>query len=287
MCDTIHLSLAGWHVALRARPPAFASAIASRYEGFGCAPRAEADLAVEIELVPVRADDPPASILHAALTTNGEDYLLDGSTFYGIIGPTRGVATLSMRSDEPAREVEYFLRVALALFALQRDGLLLHCAALTPTGPVCTNDGTGPVYLFVGQSGSGKSTVATLSQAAGRATALGDDLILLRREARGWCAYGTPFWNFGTVSRTAEAGSGVVSGIYKLVQDRAVFAEPMGRVAAAAELTANCPVVNDQPGLLPVLIDRCHEVARMVGVRRLHFRKDDAFWDVIAQEAPC
>lgn len=286
MCDTIQLNLAGWRVALQVSPAGLADSVASRYHSFTCPPSARADLVVEVEAVPLRADDGPASILHASLTTNGEDYLLDGPTFYGMIGPLRGLAVLRMRSDEPAREVEYFLRIALALFALQRDGLLLHCAALMRTGSVCTSDGTGPIYLFVGQSGSGKSTVVTLSQASGRARALGDDLILLRREPRGWCAHGTPFWNYGAVSREGEAGNGLVGGIYKLVQNRAVFAEPMGRAAAVAELVANCPIVNDQPALLPVLVDRCRDVAEAIGVRRLHFRKDDAFWDVIPQGAP-
>jgi len=197
------------------------------------------------------------------------------------------VAALRMRSAEPAREAEYFLRIAFALFAVERDGLLIHCAALKRPGLASAGAGVDPVYLFVGQSGSGKSTVAAVSRAMGRATALGDDLILLRREGEGWCAHGTPFWNFETVAREGQLETGLVEGIYKLVQDRAVFAEPMSRAAATAELVANCPIVNDQPALLPILIDRCREIVGTITVRRLHFRKDDAFWDVICNEASC
>ncbi len=89
------------------------------------------------------------------------------------------------------------------------------------------------------------------------------------------------------MDREGEAESGLVTGIYKLIQDREVFLEPMPGLAGAAELLANAPVVNDHPDLLPVLMERCRDIAGAVGVRRLHFRKDDAFWDVIAQEAPC
>ena len=81
--------------------------------------------------------------------------------------------------------------------------------------------------------------------------------------------------------------NGRVTGIYKLVQDRAVFVESMRPAVAAAELVANCPIVNDQPALLPALIDRCRDIAGTIAVRRLHFRKDDTFWDVIPEEAPC
>jgi hypothetical protein len=182
-----------------------------------------------------------------------------------------------MHSDEPAREAEYFLRIALAFLAFQRDGLLVHCAALKRRHLV---------QLFIGQSGSGKSTVVALSVVADRATALGDDLILLRRDQAGWRAFGTPFWNLEATRREGELSSGPVAGIYKLVQDRAIYVEPMRPAVAAAELVANCPIVNDQPALLPDLIGRCREIAGVIPVRRLHFRKDDAFWDVIPQEAP-
>ena len=48
-----------------------------------------------------------------------------------------------------------------------------------------------------------------------------------------------------------------------------------------AELLANCPIVNSQPALLPELLNRCRDIAKAVGMQRLHFRKDDAFWDII------
>lgn len=285
MHDTIYLNIAGWRVDLRIAPPSLAEVVARRYADFISTPEPGPDLMVEVENGPsltgegVESD----SILHGTLTTNVEEFLLDGPKFYGMIHPSRAQAALRMRSAAPEREVEYFLRIALALFALQRDGLLLHCAALKRTGPF----NTGRVYLFVGQSGSGKSTLVQVSHASGRAEALGDDLILLRRGPRGWLAYGTPFWNFEAEARKGQVGSGPVAGIYKLVQDRRVYVEPMRRAVAAAELVANCPIVNAQPALLPVLIDRCRDVAQAVPVSQLHFRKDDAFWDVIAREAPC
>jgi hypothetical protein len=232
-------------------------------------------------------EDCDESILLAPLIDKGDQYLLDDRRFYGMIHPSRALAELQLHSIEPARDVEYFLRIVLAFFALRQGGLLLHCAALKRADARCANDGGGRVYLFVGQSGSGKSTVAALSQAAGRATALGDDLILLRPERGGWRAYGTPFWNFQSTGRAGEVQAGSITGIYKLVQDRAVFAEPMGRAAAAAELLANSPIVNDQPALLAILFDRCRDIATAIGVCRLHFRKDDAFWDVIGHEGPC
>ena len=274
----MRLRMADWVVALQISPTRLAGAIAARYADFACSSAAQADLVVEVRQEERTAKGAsPSTVLHAPVVSAGEEYLLDGPQFYGIIEPSRGQAVLRMCSDEPAREAEYFLRIAFAFFALQRDGLLVHCAALKRKHLV---------QLFIGQSGSGKSTVVSLSTTAGRAKALGDDLILLRPKENGWRAYGTPFWNMEATAREGQAENGLVAGIYRLVQDRAVFVEPMRPVVAAAELVANCPIVNDQAALLPALIDRCRDITRTIAMRRLHFRKDDTFWDVIPEEAP-
>ncbi len=271
----MYLNLAGWRLRLELHPPALGAAIAPRYAPF-CSPDEgqAADLIVEIaaEAGAEASTEASASLLDAILRTSGDKFLLDGSNFCGMIAPFEARASLRVRSDALTREIEYFLRVALALFAYHAGGLLVHCAALKA--------GAG-IYLFIGQSGSGKSTVVSLSRASRRATALGDDLILLRREAQGWWAYGTPFWNLETGDHDGQLDNGSIRAIYKLAQDPDVFVSPMSAGAATAELTANCPIINSQPALLPGLLDRCRDIVVTVGVERLHFRKDDSFWDVI------
>jgi hypothetical protein len=182
-------------------------------------------------------------------------------------------AGLRFGGSEPAWAIEYFLRVVAAVTAYHNSGLLVHCAALQ------AGDAT---FLLVGQSGSGKSTAVALSHDAGKAVALGDDLVLLRPEGEGWRAYGTPFWNIQTVERGGQTSDGLITGIYKLVKDDAIFAEPMGLAAATAELIANAPVVNDLPELSEGLIGRCRSIVQHTGMQRLHFRKDAGFWSVLA-----
>ena len=137
-------------------------------------------------------------------------------------------------------------------------------------------------FLFMGQSGSGKSTVVSLSQGRDRSVALSDDLVLLRYTDNGWQVFGTPFWNLQAGARDGQTASGRAQAIYKLVQDREVFVEPMSMATAAAELLANCPIINSQPALLADLMVRCRDIAKAVGAQRLHFRKDAAFWEIIA-----
>jgi hypothetical protein len=266
----IRLKLAEWIVALDVNPDRLAAQLAERYTAFAVAGELAPDLSVRITQ---EGGEGAGSLLRTAVAANGEEYLLDAPTLYGMIGPFRGQAELRMRSEAPTRESEYFLRIALALFAWSHGGLLIHSAGIL-VGEA--------VFLFTGQSGSGKSTVVSLSQKFGRPLALSDDLVLLRPMDQHWRAYGTPFWNLRTEQREGQTASGRVQAIYKLVQDREVFAEPISSAAAAAELLANCPVVNSQPALLPELLLRCREVAKAVKVQRLHFRKDEAFWKIIS-----
>ena len=182
------------------------------------------------------------------------------------------LARLWLTDMAPLAGVEYFLRVIYALLADQEGGVLLHAAGLlTPAD--------GRVRLFIGRSGSGKSTVAALSP---HAIVLNDDLALLRQDAAGrWIAYGTPFWNPETLTRSGETASGPVAGIYRLAQDREVYLEPLSPATAAAELAANCPVINGDLERLPGLLARCRRLVADVPVQRLHFRKDPSFWDVL------
>lgn len=266
------LNLAGWRIRLDIHPPELVAAIAPRYAPF-CVPGEDGDADMIIEITAEETTRSGGSLLNAELTTSGVNFLLDGPQFCGMISPLEGRASLRVTSDAVAREIEYFLRIVVSLFAYHAGGLLIHCAGLKA--------GAG-VHLFAGQSGSGKSTIVSLSAASRRATALGDDLVLLRRKARDWWAYGTPFWNLETVDRDGQLDSGPVLAIYKLVQDRGVFVAPMSAGAATAELAANCPIANSQPALLTGLLDRCRDIAGAVRVERLHFRKDDSFWDVIS-----
>ena len=270
----IRLKLGDWIVGLAVEPSWLAAALEERYADFVCA-GGNPDLTVTVANEP--GGDDAQSILQASLREKAEEYLLDGPHFYGMIEPLRGQAVLRMRSGVPAREIEYFLRVTLALFAWSRGGLLVHSAALK-VGEVA--------LLFTGQSGSGKSTVVALSEGKRGVRALSDDLVVVRPVLGAWHVYGTPFWNFQPdgipgEARSGQTASGPIRAIYKLTQDRDVFVEPMSSAAAAAELLANCPIVNSQPALMPELLNRCRDIAKAVGMQRLHFRKDDAFWDII------
>ncbi len=263
----LELDLAGWRIRLACRPAALETRVAGAYAPFLApadgAPDAHVDLAwVGDAPRPL----PAADLLPAA---DGDAWRLDAAGMAARIGRDARAATVTFDAAAPAAALEYFLRVLVALLADREGGLLLHAAALRVAGRV---------HLFTGPSGSGKSTVAALSPAA---VTLNDDLVLLRRTGGRWIAHGTPFWNAETLDRGGQTASGPVAGIYRLVQDRDVYLEPLSRAAATAELAANCPVVNGDPAALPGLMVRCRDLAGAVPVARLHFSRDPGFWELI------
>lgn len=267
------LGIAGWRIRLRCAPEALAQGVARRYAAFAVDDAGPPDLTLD-----ACAGSPgPApvstsrTVLEARLRAEGPDYLLDASGICGRIVPSQRQASLQFNSADPQVDLEYFLRIACALLAYQGGGLLVHGAALMRDGAVS---------LFIGQSGSGKSTVVALSP---EAVALGDDMVILRPTSAGWTAYGTPFWNATTLNRAGQTHAGRLAGIYKLIQDREVYLEPLRSAAAAAELVANCPVVNGDTAALAGLLARCRRLAADVPVQRLHFRKDPDFWDCLAR----
>ncbi|MCX6032228.1 MAG: hypothetical protein NT169_23415 [Chloroflexi bacterium] len=263
------LDLAGWRVRLACRPAEFAAETATHYAPFAAAGDASPHLTIEVTLVGNAAASAPEA---AQPAWNGTVWLLDASGFSGRIDLAQARAALTLDSATPQVHLEYFLRVLLALLAQHEDGLLIHAAGLLMPA-------TGQVYLFIGCSGSGKSTVVRLS--SGKGIALNDDLILVRPEGGDWMAYGTPFWNAETGDRAGQTARGLVAGVYVLIQDGAVYLEPCSPALATAELAINCPVANGDPTLASNLLARCRTLAETVPVRRLHFRKDPDFWQFL------
>jgi hypothetical protein len=263
------LDLAGWRFGVRCQPAALEAAAAARFAPFLAAGAAEADVRLAVALDRAADVGRPAELLAAPLMASDAGYRLAATGMWASISLANWQCELVLGSTAPLEALEYGLRVVAALFAYCHGGLLVHAAAVLVNGDA---------QLFIGQSGSGKSTVAALS--AGRPV-LGDDLILLRPAAGGWTAYGTPFWNPDTGGRASQTASGPVIGISKLTQDRDVFVTPLPRPVASAELMANCPVVNSRPEWVAGLLARCRQLAADVPVQQLHFRKDDAFWLVL------
>jgi len=193
--------------------------------------------------------------------------------FAGSLFPEQHRGELALVAEEGLlfeRGSENFLRAMTAQFILERGGLLLHGSAIVRGGRA---------YVFFGPSGSGKTTVTRLSP---RDLVLSDDLTLIVPSEHGFRAAGIPFgMAHHHVPDTNEAFP--IAGLHRLLQSREVRRERVHGAAAMAEVIGSLPFVLDgdvdpRPAM--------ENTARLIGALplwRLHFRKDDAFWDVIEE----
>lgn len=168
----------------------------------------------------------------------------------------------------PESICDSLLRIIVSYRVMERGGLLIHGAGLI-------RDGRG--YLFIGQSGAGKSTVARCS--AHSTTVLSDDLTVAYLTDAGGRIYGTPF--FGEYA-TAGANLGApLAGIYFLHQapeNKTVSLAP--HVALPKLLRSTMFYGTDRSsakGVLDLALAFCSQIS----CHTLHFLPENSFWRCI------
>jgi hypothetical protein len=183
----------------------------------------------------------------------------------GKIAPADGIARLRAHPRAEPGDLAYFVRTVFALRAFEEGALLFHAAGIVHRGAA---------YAFFGLSGSGKTTASRLSSGK---PVLSDDLVLLREAGSGWDTWATPFGR----RRVREVRSAPLRALLRLVQAPEERLEPMRRGVALGELVANSPVVNADPVRSAALLARWEGILRSVPIYFLHFRKSEAFWEVL------
>lgn len=266
--SAIDLSVAGIGIRIYCNDPGVADRLRWRYADFSASSRPKFEAWVILE----------GDLRLNALQNTGvifRDHVLHFTAqgYTGRIDVKENRGQLNLSSKHPLEDIDYFIRVVCALLAFENNGVMFHAAGVVREGRA---------FLFFGHSGAGKTTVARLSAGG---LILNDDLLVLlprggsAEPQASWIAHATPFWNPTQVKPASESAR--VAGLFRLVQDRQVFLEPMGKAQALAEFLSNIPVIPDDPQRNAILIDRSLRLLDDVPVFRLHFLPDDSFWPVI------
>ena len=163
--------------------------------------------------------------------------------------------------------LDSLLRVLLSWKLLGYQGFLLHAATIIRSGKA---------YIFMGRSGAGKSTVASLSP---EGTVLTDEISLLRRENGLWRAYGTPFW--GEFRAAGSNTSAPVAGIFRLLQSTENRAERLRPVAMLRALLPNVLFFSHEADANRQLLGIVGQASMEVPGYHLAFCKSAAFWEVL------
>lgn len=165
--------------------------------------------------------------------------------------------------------LDSLLRILLSWKLTTRVGFLLHAATVIRKGKA---------YVFMGRSGAGKSTVASLSP---EGSVLTDEISLLRFENGEWRAFGTPFW--GEFRAAGSNTSAPVRGIFRLLQaseNRVTLFRP---AELLRELLPNVLFFSPEPEANRRLLKILGQAAETICGYELAFRKDPVFWEVLPE----
>ncbi|MEA3308065.1 MAG: hypothetical protein U9Q70_00955 [Chloroflexota bacterium] len=191
--------------------------------------------------------------------------LLTAPGFVGEIAPAQRQAVLRAHPTARLNDISYFIRTVFALAAFEEECILCHAAG------VLHNEFA---YVLYGNSGSGKTTAAYLSQDK---AVLNDDLLLLHPTPAGWEVWATPFGH----RRHSALRSAPLRVLLRLRQASEDHLSPFAGGQALGELVANSPVINVDTTQLPALMQRWLLLLTEIPNYQLYFRKANTFWEVL------
>jgi hypothetical protein len=205
--------------------------------------------------------------LYPGLLRNENILNFEAGTCTGAIDIENHKADITVSSIRPVDDIDYFLRLIIAIFCFQTGGILVHGAGIVRANRA---------YVFFGHSGSGKTTVAQMSS---NAIILNDDLVAIMPFAHEWRVYATPF---GTMpNHTPDYFGHRLFAMARLIKDALNYLESMSPSIAVAELIGSTPIVSDTKGFSNEVLGRCQVLVADIPVYYLHFLPDASFWDVI------
>ncbi len=162
------------------------------------------------------------------------------------------------------------LLVANLLTLPGNEGVLLHACAVT--------DPDGNAYVFVGQSGDGKSTTARIWAAREGMTILTDERVIIRRHEDGFFVHGTP-WHGDQLA--AVPGRARISGIFILRKAPAnSVTETRPSLASALLFARSFPPLHN-PESLAATAAFLESLVTNVPCRELHFLPDSSVVDFV------
>ncbi len=168
---------------------------------------------------------------------------------------------------------ENFFRVVVAYRLLELGGALLHSACAVSQGKA---------YLFLGQSGAGKSTISRLSLDSGRRVLSDDMNALCPHEGQTWVEK-LPF--AGDLGRTPTPRSAYPLRSLSRLRQGADQLRPLPPAQAVATLIACAPFVNSDPHRLDRLVANLQALVASLPAQELTFSLDGPFWELLEAAA--
>jgi len=226
------------------------------------------EISLDVELspdVPLLDGSEPRLEFHDKLITVISEYLI-------------GSLDLQTKSGKIKINPAYFLHslgtflrnIFTLLAVLEDNGIVLHAVGIVRDEEV---------YIFIGPSGAGKTTVAKLSEGK---VILSDDLVLMKKIDNEFMVFPTPDWGDKQIG-PRENKPYRINSMFRLIKDKMVYLEEFSPAHALADIFT---IPHMEPELIPkdALLARFFELISAVPYYRLHFLPEPSFWDCIEEE---
>ena len=261
-CCPVVVGVGGLSVRIEAQDPAFLRQLEDRYRGFLDVSE-KADYAFIVDIVPPAAyagDD------DVRVFRSGGEWLLERGDFRARWDPVSRHGRIRQSANPYA--LDSVLRIVHTLVLAREGGFLVHASSAVRNGRA---------YLFAGRSGAGKTTISRL--APPDANVLTDEISYVRRQADGYCAYGTPF--AGDLARPGDNLKAPLAAVYLLVQGTENRIESVGAADAVRGMLGNILFFAEDAELVQAVFQSALEFVERVPVRRLTFVPDARVWELI------
>ena len=166
--------------------------------------------------------------------------------------------------------VENYFRWIVAHELVRRGGFLLHSSGAVKDGEA---------HLFFGNSGDGKSTIASFCEARG-GRILSDDLVLVVPKEGRYEALGAPFCGVMPQEKK-DRSSHPVKTCHRIRKSTRTAIKTISKAEALALVVPNCHYILDLKTINEALLPSVRKFLDNVSFNELLFTKDDTFWDLI------
>jgi hypothetical protein len=164
--------------------------------------------------------------------------------------------------------VDSILRIATSFLAIEKNGLLVHSGAIQSKG--------NNAYIFAGVSGSGKSTIAKISNDSREV--ITDEMTLVEKRNDSYYVSGTPFWGEMQVSKNI---SRPLNAIFILQQAKEHRIEEIPKTLAISDFMRTVMYFAQNQDAFSQVLEHVVNFLEKVPIYRLHFKPELALWELI------
>jgi len=266
--ETIAIGIGGMSIGLRTQSETFAEMLRERYSGF--------------------VEPAETSQYHFSIDLTGRDGLtwddelkvrqhdgrwsIDRRDFRADWNRAKRAGRISQPATAYATDT--VLRIVHTLLLSESGGFLLHAASAVKNGKA---------FLFSGESGAGKTTIARL--APPEVTLLTDEISYIRPtenerpEEGGYRAFGTPF--AGEIAKPGENVAAPIGALYFLAQGAANRIDRLSNAEASRRLLRNILFFAEEAELVAQVVDSACRFVTHVPTFQLTFVPDPGVWELI------